>query len=182
MPEARTSPRRIRALERRERAMALRVAGKSYADIGAALGVSAQRAYQYVTEELGKAAKRRAESAEAMVRLESDRIDQLWAALWPQCQKGVPRAVEVAVRLLDRRARMLGLDQPAQLQSQVALMNLSPDALLDEGRRLGLVFETEVPALLPGETEPPLALAPPSPVTAASGPPSDATATSPFPA
>jgi hypothetical protein len=49
---------------------------------------------------------RRAEA----IRLEEQRLDELQEGIWDKALKGDARAVEVALKVLERRARMLGLD------------------------------------------------------------------------
>jgi hypothetical protein len=49
---------------------------------------------------------RRAEA----IRLEEQRLDELQDGIWDKALKGDARAVEVALKVLERRARMLGLD------------------------------------------------------------------------
>jgi hypothetical protein len=46
--------------------------------------------------------------------LESQRLDALLEAVWPQAAQGHLPAVDRAVRILERRARLLGLDAPQQ--------------------------------------------------------------------
>ena len=47
---------------------------------------------------------------QAQIQLEALRLDGLQDAIWPRAMSGEPRAIEVAIKLLERRARMLGLD------------------------------------------------------------------------
>src|SRR5262245_42018072 len=77
------SPVSIERAQRRAQALALRLAGNTFAQIGAALGVSEQRAHKLVTEELKRINERRQTDAEELRRLEEERIDALLAELWP---------------------------------------------------------------------------------------------------
>jgi hypothetical protein len=51
-------------------------------------------------------------AADDLRRLEAERLDALSAALAPAIAKGDPRSIEAAVRISERRAKLLGLDAP----------------------------------------------------------------------
>jgi len=54
MPHSINSPAKVQAAERRKKALELRIAGHTYAEIAPALGVSRRRAAQYVSEGMAK--------------------------------------------------------------------------------------------------------------------------------
>jgi hypothetical protein len=58
---------------------------------------------------------RRAEA----IRLEEQRLDELQGGIWDKALNGDARAVEVALKVLERRARMLGLDFADYLSGQM---------------------------------------------------------------
>jgi hypothetical protein len=93
----------------------LRIAGASYRQIGAQLGVSERAAYYDVQDELGRLDAVIKEKAERMRELEAQRLDQLTVALAPTLRTGDPRAIATAVRLMERRAKLFGLDAPTEL-------------------------------------------------------------------
>jgi hypothetical protein len=51
-------------------------------------------------------------AADDLRRIEAERLDALYAALAPAIAKGDPRSIEAAVRISERRAKLLGLDAP----------------------------------------------------------------------
>jgi hypothetical protein len=53
------------------------------------------------------------------VRLEELRLDALQEGIWPRALQGDPRAVEVALKVLERRARMGGLDFADMVSGQL---------------------------------------------------------------
>lgn len=59
--------------------------------------------------------------ADEVRKLELDRLDRWLAKLDQQIEAGetVPRCVEVAVKVSERRARLLGIDAPQQLEATV---------------------------------------------------------------
>jgi hypothetical protein len=57
--------------------------------------------------------------ADELREQEVDRIDRLQLALWPNAMKGSERAILTIVRLMERRAKLLGLDAPTRIQQDV---------------------------------------------------------------
>lgn len=57
--------------------------------------------------------------ADELREQELDRIDRLQLALWPKAMKGDNASVNTIVRLMERRARLLGLDTPIKIQQDV---------------------------------------------------------------
>ena len=98
------------------KALELRVTGGSYRQIGAALGVGLKTAYYDVQRELGKLDAVNEASAERVRDLELARLDRITIALWPRAGTGDPRAVTAMIRVMDRRAKLLGLDAPARVE------------------------------------------------------------------
>jgi hypothetical protein len=103
------------AAARRQKALDLRIAGARYRQIGAQLGVSYQTAYRDVQTALGELAALQAGKAEQLRELEVERCDKLTMALWPKARSGDEKAVRAIVAVMDRRAKLLGLDAPTQL-------------------------------------------------------------------
>ena len=97
---------------RARQALTLRIAGATYRDIAIQLGVSEKTAYYDVQDELGRLDAVIKAKAERLRDLEAARLDQLTRALEPAIATGDPRAVLAAVRLMERRAKLFGLDAP----------------------------------------------------------------------
>ena len=112
MPHSKTSATRIRAAERRTRALELRKAGKTFRQIGQEMGISEQRAHRIVTQELQRLNAKRAEQAAEVIRLEMERLDTLLAGVWPEAKSGEGPAVDRALAIMNRRSRLVGLDAP----------------------------------------------------------------------
>jgi hypothetical protein len=105
-----TLPYRIRAQERRAKAIELRRAGLSFAAIGAELGVSKQTAHKLVQNELKDLSTAIREQADELRAEEADRLNAAAAAIWPAVLKGQLRAQEVFIKNRARYADLLGLD------------------------------------------------------------------------
>ena len=119
---SRTSRFRVGRARRGAEALELRLAGHSFAEIGRRMGVSGPRAYQLVAGELDRLNVRRFENAGELRRLEAARLDRLQAAVWDKALEGNLAAVDRALAIGARRARLLGLDlEPNTLSADRAL-------------------------------------------------------------
>jgi hypothetical protein len=114
MPRHKKQPRKsveqtVQAIDRQLRALELRKAGASYKVIADALGYAhPSGAAQAVVAAL-KAVVR--EPAEEVRTLELERLDAALLAIWPAVRAGNFGAVDRVVRIMERRAKLLGLDR-----------------------------------------------------------------------
>ena|SRR5579884_2523652 len=115
MADSKRSPRRVEAGQRRLNALTLRKAGFTFEAIGQALGISPQRAFQLVDEELRAISAQRAEQATELVRMEQERLDELQAAVWAKAKGGDLDAIAVVLKISARRSKLLGLDAPTKI-------------------------------------------------------------------
>jgi hypothetical protein len=124
MADSNASERRIRAAQRRVEALNLRLEGRRFREIGEAMGVSEQTAHRLVTTELKRLNAVRAEQAAELVRLQSERIDALLQAMWPKALAGEAVAVNQVLALLQRQARLHGIDAP--VKKEIGNLNGTP--------------------------------------------------------
>jgi len=103
------------AAERRVQALELRKAGASYRQIGKTLGTSQVQAYRDVQRMLQALAKVETDKARELRSLEDERLNDLLLVLWPQAKKGNLGAIDRIVRIMERRARLFGLDAPTKV-------------------------------------------------------------------
>lgn len=104
-----------RSAERRKTALALRVEGLTLEAIGQRLGVSRQRAHQILAGELAEVAAERKDLAEHQLEAELAAIDFVIAGMAPKVEKGDAKAATAYLRAMERRAKLLGLDKPTQV-------------------------------------------------------------------
>ena len=123
--------------ERRTIALELRKAGGSYREIARQLGVDVHTVHGDVAAELAALRETTVGRAEELRALELERCDQMVAGLWPKVVSGNPPAVLAAVRVGERRSRLLGLDEPTATRTEIS-GSLSVDAQkrLDKEREL----------------------------------------------
>lgn len=101
--------------ERAAKALDLRIAGASYRQIARQLDISLAAAYDDVQEELGRLDSLNGEKAERLRDIEARRLDTWTLALAPGIKTGDPRSILAAVRIMERRARLFGLDAPTKI-------------------------------------------------------------------
>ena len=123
--------------ERRAKVSALRLAGvRDQRSIARQLGVS-QPTISRDFDVLDKLYQERAAQDIAAAKgLDLERIEELITALWPAAKKGQWLAVDRIVALMERKARLLGLDvrddTPPSVQMQVVVLNGNGNAGADE--------------------------------------------------
>jgi DNA-binding CsgD family transcriptional regulator len=104
--------RGVATAERRVRALELRRAGATYQSIADVLGISRQGAWKLVTDTVATWNEEAAEEAQVVRILELERLDRMQMGLWPRAVEGDVRAVETVLKIMERRARYMGLDMP----------------------------------------------------------------------
>lgn len=110
MAQTDLSPVLVTARQRERQALDLRAGGATFARIGQALGVTPQGAHKAVSRALKATVKEIAGEADKLRALDAERLDTMLAAVWPAVVDGDLGAIDRAVRILDRRSRLLGLD------------------------------------------------------------------------
>jgi hypothetical protein len=95
---------------RRQQALSLALAGRSYDDIARELGYANRSGPWKLVS--GALRARLDESVAEYRRLELARLDALQAAHWQAALEGEVNAVNTCVRVILARVKLLGLDQP----------------------------------------------------------------------
>jgi DNA-binding transcriptional MerR regulator len=94
--------------ERRRQALELRKAGFSFPEIARALGMcDAAGAYRLIQSALKETLR---EPADEVRKLELERLDRLTRAIWQRAVGGDGESIDRVLRLMQRRAKYLGLD------------------------------------------------------------------------
>jgi hypothetical protein len=108
MSESKTSEKRLVGVQRQAAALELRKAGKGFQQIADELGYAGPSgAYRAVMTALQKTLQ---EPGEDLRRVEGLRLDMLLAALWSKAMEGDVSAVDRVLRVMERRAKLMGLD------------------------------------------------------------------------
>lgn len=103
----------VEQVERRVRACEMRRQGMSYEQIARAMGITQPAAWRLVKRALDRM---QVESADAVIKIESTRIDHAIQRIQQGIDDGDPAAIGALVKLMDRRAKMLGLDAAQRIE------------------------------------------------------------------
>lgn len=99
------------AAQRRHKSLQMRMGGMRYYQIAAELGISEATAYQDVQHELERTSEMHRADREQFARMELDRLEELFMAHWPKARRGDEKAGNFILRIMERRAKLTGLDQ-----------------------------------------------------------------------
>jgi len=108
-----TTARGITAATRRLQAVELRKSGASYRDIGKSLGISHQAAFGLVDRALKDLNRKQQHATGELRAMELERLDMVQFAIWTRATDSPAHlpSIDRLLRLMERRARLLGLDQ-----------------------------------------------------------------------
>ena len=133
----------------------LRVTGLSIELIAKAKNLDPETVIAIVSEKAEQSRQRTADAMHTATVLELDRLDALLASVWPEAtQSGSTRSIMTALAIMERRAKLMGLDAP-EMKAQLTLTaaadgadytKLTPD-------ELRTMYELQAKALpkLPGK-------------------------------
>ena len=119
--------------EHQQAALKLRLTGMSHRAIAEALGVSDHTTIQGRIAGALKEIIR--EPAEAVLKMELERLDVMLLGLWKQAAGGDLQALDRALKIQDRRAKYLGLDAPTKTQ-EVPMASLTDEQLKAKWKEL----------------------------------------------
>jgi hypothetical protein len=140
------TPAKIVSAERIARAMELRKGGATYEMIGVDLGVSTPRAFEIVNDALKALVT---EPTEKVRKLEIERLDHMLSVIWPVATNAASETTTVDAsllemilkaqdgvrKLMERRAKLTGLDAPEKVQ-EVGAVSDAKASLLAKLRKM----------------------------------------------
>jgi hypothetical protein len=138
-------PNAIVDVQKNMQIMQLRVAGWSVWQIAEHLGVESPMVHNRILEQLTSWRDMTQEMSNELRELELQRLDEFLRALWPKIQTGNPRAIETALKVSERRAKLMGLDAPEkrEVTLDASVQTLNHTELVSEYTRLGLPLHNE---------------------------------------
>jgi hypothetical protein len=102
----------VAANDKQRDALLLRKQGMTYEAIADTLGyASPSGAYKAILSALQRTLQ---EPADDLRTLEGGRLDAMLEATWGPASRGIPQAVDRVLRILERRAKLYGLDAPVK--------------------------------------------------------------------
>lgn len=118
MTRCQTTSTIMTAAQRRQEVLKLRIQGETFPEIGRKLGITKQAAHHHVSKALGELAKANKDRTAELRMLEGERLDAMACVLWPRAtdpQNPDLVAVDRMLRIMDRRAKLFGLDAPTKI-------------------------------------------------------------------
>lgn len=122
---------RAEIIKRQQMALQLKQDGLSYRAIGVKLGVDHTQAWHDVKNAVAELNKLTLSSAEDYRALELSRLDMLTKGLEPMAAVGNPMAVNAYVKVMEQRAKLLGLYAPEKKDLNIKDMSKLSDAELE---------------------------------------------------
>ena len=111
-----TSPEVAAAQVRAAKALEMRMEGLTFEAIAEALGYAGkQGAYDAVRRSLAAVTR---EPAEELIKLDLERLDGLWQIQYLNAQAGDVQAMAACMKIMERRAKLLGLDAPVKVDNK----------------------------------------------------------------
>lgn len=107
--------------ERRAKVLEMRLQGYTVTKIGETLGISHTLAAAHLANALDSLV---VENATQLRQMELERLDRMLTALDAGIGNGDPKAITAAIRISERRAKLLGLDKPIQVEATVVTVDL----------------------------------------------------------
>lgn len=104
-------------IDKETRVLELRRQGMNYTDIAKAVGYQGPGAAWKACQRA--LIRTQQEPSDAVRHLELERLDSFLGFLWTKIERGDSRAIDSALRIMDRRAKYLGIDAPTKAQVEV---------------------------------------------------------------
>lgn len=125
-----TSPETAAAKVKAAKALELRMEGKTFEAIALEAGYnSKQAAYDAVKRSLDAITR---EPAQDLIRLDLERLDVLWQIQYLNAQGGDVQAMAACMKIMERRARLLGLDAPVKQEVAATVTTKALPTSIDE--------------------------------------------------
>ena len=120
----------------------LRLTGMSYRNIGTELKVSRQTAFTDVMKVMEEIKEETRQSARHYRDIMLASLDELQAAAWTKAVGGNQTAILNVMRIMERRAKLLGIDAPikvdieGQIREFAIKQGIDPDRAVEEGTQI----------------------------------------------
>jgi hypothetical protein len=134
-PEPEQIERENKVLELRSQSFTWRAIAES---VGYASGAGALKAYMRAIK------RQQQEPVEAALFMELSRLDELQSTYWEPAVQGNMRAGEFVLKIMDRRAKFLGLDAPTKIQAEVVSYEGGAGSLDAEVDRIARIIDSTI--------------------------------------
>lgn len=96
-----------------------RLKGLSYRDIADEMGMDRSTVYRYVHAAIKRIQKKYTEKANTLVTMERQKLDKLEVYLLKATREGDIKAATIMLKIMERRAKLLGLDEPSKSEVKI---------------------------------------------------------------
>lgn len=110
----------------KEEIFALKRAGKSIEYIGKKYKISEIMVNNVLIQYLDKLCKLSTKDANVIRRLECARLDEMLAGVYPEAIKGKGPAVDRALKIIEKRSKLLGLEAPVETKVKQDITFVAP--------------------------------------------------------
>ena len=111
-----THPNNAKIAAEQTECLQLRLEGKSFRAIADLTGIALSTVYARIEDAIALEVNPRADRLRA---IECERLDLYLDRLRPRIDKGDDKAIGAAIRISERRAKLLGLDMPQRIEASV---------------------------------------------------------------
>jgi hypothetical protein len=127
-----TNPRMALAAERREKMLELRIAGASERAIAKEMGLASATVHEGLKIAVEELKSHTLMLADDYRRIELERLDKMTLSLFTR--RNDPRTADTLLRIMERRAKLLGLDSPTLVdtRNQTVVVKRDLDRLPDD--------------------------------------------------
>lgn len=119
-----TSPQTAKAKIKAAKALEARMEGKTFEVIAGEVGYNSPQAAHDAVKRALKAIIR--EPGEELIKLELERLDTLWGIQYLTAQAGDVQAMAACMKIMERRAKLLGLDAPVKNETKAEITATVP--------------------------------------------------------
>lgn len=149
-----THPKRLREQLRRTQALEMRLAGHTFEEIGRTLGIDRGNAHRLVAYELKKVKQRTGKMGQELLEQYQEQLEEWLDAIAPKTKKGDLAAIQTGLKIMERMARLWGLDAPTKSEVKSGLGDLTDAELIQQAKQWGVPVSPEFEKELSGEVSP----------------------------
>lgn len=114
-PPTKTSRVRMMSREHQASALEYRRAGLSFREVAQRVGLSKSQVRRLIVDAMDETVRHIASEANLLRAEEIDRLDAMLAGIWLDARRGDHTAINSVLKIMERRARLLGLDAPTRM-------------------------------------------------------------------
>lgn len=147
-----THAARIRAVQRAGDILEKKLKGWSLRQIAYEYDVSPGTIHRILVKEVEKQQKKTGDSADQVRFMMEQRLEFMWKSIYNQMNVGNTKAIDMGLRIMERQAKLFGLDAPEKKQIDLNL-DMSDIELVAMARRVGVEVPPELEALAQTEEQ-----------------------------